>query len=35
MHLIRKRLKVVCFGIYLMAIFAGTSMEAVAKLLGH
>jgi len=35
MHLVRNRLKVVCFGIYLMAIFAGTSLEAMAKLLGQ
>ena len=35
MHHIRNRLKVVCFGTYLMAIFVGTSMEAVAKLFGH
>lgn len=35
MHLIRNRLKVVCFGIYLTAIFAGTSIETVARLLGQ
>lgn len=35
MHLARNRLKVVCFGIYLMAILAGTSIEAMAKLFGN
>jgi hypothetical protein len=35
MHLLHNRLKAVCFGIYLLAIFAGTSMEAVAKILGQ
>ena len=35
MHLIRNHLEVACFGIYLMAIFAGTSMEVIAKLFGN
>jgi len=35
MHLARNRLEVALFGIYLIAILAGTSMEAIAKLSGQ
>jgi hypothetical protein len=31
----RNRLKVACFCLYLAAIFVGTSMEAIGKLLGQ
>jgi hypothetical protein len=35
MRLISSHLKVVCFGLYLTAIMAGTSIEAFAKTLGY
>ena len=28
----RKRLELICFGLYLVAIFLGTSMEAIAQI---
>lgn len=35
MPVTRTRLQVVGFGFYLAAIFIGTSMEAVSKVLGY
>ena len=33
MPLARKRLELICFGLYLVAIFVGTSLEAIAQIL--
>jgi hypothetical protein len=33
MPLACKRLELVCFGLYLVAIFVGTSMDAIAQIL--
>jgi hypothetical protein len=33
MPLVRKRFELICFGLYLGAIIAGTSMEAIAQIL--
>jgi len=35
MQRLRKPLEVVCLGIYLTAVFAGTSLEAVAQIFTH
>jgi hypothetical protein len=32
MSLVRKRLELVCFGLYLAAILVGTTMEAFAQI---
>jgi hypothetical protein len=32
MRSLRKRVEVVCFGLYLAAIFLGTSMEAIGQI---
>jgi hypothetical protein len=32
MPLARQRLGLLCFGLYLVAIFVGTSMEAIAQM---
>ena len=35
MPLARKRLELLCFGLYLVAIFVGTSLEAIAQILAR
>lgn len=35
MRLVRNRLEIVCFGLYLTAIVAGTSIDAFAKIFGY
>jgi hypothetical protein len=35
MPLACKRLELICFGLYLVAIFVGTSMEAIAQMFGR
>jgi hypothetical protein len=35
MPLAWKRLDLICFGLYLVAIFVGTSMEALAQILAR
>jgi hypothetical protein len=35
MPLARQRLGLICFGLYLVAIFVGTSMEAIAQIFAH
>jgi hypothetical protein len=32
MSLVRRRLELICFGLYLAAILVGTSMEAIAQI---
>jgi len=32
MPLARRRLELICFGLYLAAIFLGTSMDAIAQI---
>jgi hypothetical protein len=35
MRAVGKRVELICFGLYLTAIFVGTSMEAIAQILRH
>ena len=35
MRVMGKRVELICFGLYLTAIFVGTSMEAIAQILRH
>jgi hypothetical protein len=35
MHVVGKRFELICFGLYLTAIFVGTSMEAIVQVLRH